>query len=125
MNPSGNRPFEMTPVIQRCFNRHSKDHAALSATPEAFRDFVEAVSTMQRSQPNYSAADLARIRPPVRVVHAEHDEFITQEHGAWLASSIPDATLRTLTGVSHFAPLQRPKAFNAEVLDFLASIARD
>jgi pimeloyl-ACP methyl ester carboxylesterase len=125
MNPSGNKPFEMTPVIQRCFNRHSKDYAALSATPEAFKSFVEAVSLMQRSQPNYSAADLARIRPQVAIVHAEHDEFITPEHSAWLAGSIPDATLRTLTGVSHFAPLQRPKPFNAEVLDFLATIARD
>jgi pimeloyl-ACP methyl ester carboxylesterase len=123
MNPSGNKPFEMTPVIQRCFNRHSKDYAALSATPEAFKDFVAAVSAMQRTEPNYSATDLGRIRPQVAIVHAAHDEFIKLEHSAWLARSIPSATLSTLAGVSHFAPLQRPDAFNAEVLEFLADIA--
>ena len=37
---------------------------------------------MQQTQPNYSAADLARIRTPVRVVHAERDEFIRPEYAS-------------------------------------------
>jgi pimeloyl-ACP methyl ester carboxylesterase len=124
MDPSGNRPFEMSPTIQRCFNRHGKDYAALSATPEAFKSFVEAVSLMQRTQPDYVKADLARIRRLVRIVQAEHDEFIEPEHSAYLANTIPNATLGILSGVSHFAPLQRPEQFNAELLDFLGTIAR-
>jgi pimeloyl-ACP methyl ester carboxylesterase len=122
MDPSGNKPFEPTPALKHCFSRHTKDFAALSATPAGFKEFVEAVSQMQRTQPNYSAADLARIRVPVRIVQAEHDEFIKDEHAAWLAKTLPNATLSILPGVSHFAPLQRPELFNREVMDFLATM---
>jgi pimeloyl-ACP methyl ester carboxylesterase len=124
MDPSGNRPFELSPTLQRCFNRHSKDFAALSAAPETFKNLVEAVSLMQRTQPNYSNADLSRIQPPVRVVQAEHDEFIETEHSAHLAKSIPNATHSILSDVSHFAPLQRPKNFSAELQAFLDTITR-
>jgi hypothetical protein len=88
MDPSGNKPFELTPALKRCFGRHRKDYATLSATPDSFKDFVEAVSQLQRTQPNYSASDLARIRVPVRIVHAAHDEFIKSEHAEYLARSI-------------------------------------
>lgn len=122
MDPSGNKPFEMTTALKHCFSRHTKDYAALSTTPDDFKAFVEAVSTMQRTQPNYSPSDLARIRAPVRVVQAEHDEFIKPEHAAYLATTLPNAALSILPGVSHFAPLQRPELFNAEVKAFLAAI---
>jgi pimeloyl-ACP methyl ester carboxylesterase len=121
MDPSGNKPFEPTTALKHCFSRHTKDYAALSATPDKFKEFVEAVSLMQRTQPNYSAADLARIRVPVRIVRAEHDEFIRPEHAAYLAGALPNATLSILPGVSHFAPLQRPERFNGEIRDFLAA----
>ena len=93
MDPSGNKPFEPTPALERCFSRHSKDYATLSATPDGFKDFVEAVSQMQRTQPNYSMSDLARISAPVQIVHAVHDEFIVPEHAAYLARSIPNTSL--------------------------------
>ena len=121
MDPSGNKPFEPTTALKHCFSRHTKDYAALSATPDDFKAFVEAVSTMQRTQPNYSAADLARIGAPVRVAHAEHDEFIRPEYATYLVATLPNATLSILSGVSHFAPLQRPALFNAEVKAFLAT----
>ena len=70
-------------------------------------------------QPNYSARDLATIEVPVAIVQSEHDEFIRPEHAAYLARTIPGATLTILPGVSHFAPLQRPARFNAAMLDFL------
>ncbi len=119
MDPSGNKPFEPTAALKRCFSRHAKDYAALSATPAKFQEFVDAVGLMQRTQPNYSARDLARIRVPVRIVQAEHDEFIRPEHAAYLANTLPNATLSVLPGVSHFAPLQRPEQFIAAVTDFL------
>ena len=122
MDPSGNKPFEPTAALKRCFSRHTKDYAALSATPDKFKEFVDAVGLMQRTQPDYSASDLARIRVRVRIVQAEHDEFIRPDHAAYLAKTLPNATLSILPGVSHFAPLQRPEVFNSEVRDFLASI---
>lgn len=123
MDPSGTKPLdESDPKLGRCFGRHGKDYAALSPTPDGFRDMVDAVSAMQRTQPDYSAADLSGIGVPVLVVQAEHDEFIRREHAEYLAATLPQARLLILPEVSHFAPVQRPAAFNAAILDFLAGL---
>jgi pimeloyl-ACP methyl ester carboxylesterase len=122
MDPSGVKPFEATPTLNRCFARHAKDYAQLSATPEHFKDFVEDVSLMQRTQPNYSAQDLARISVPVLIVQSEHDEFIRREHAEYLAKAIPGAGFAVLSEVSHFAPLQRPEQFNIAILEFAGKV---
>ena len=124
MDPSGARPFVPSPVIDHCLARHVKDYAALSPTPDDFEPFSAAVSRMQQTQPNYSAADLGDIAVPVAIVQSESDEFIFPEHARYLAQSIPGATLTLLEGVSHFAPLQRPGLFNATMLGFLAGLDR-
>lgn len=123
MDPSGTKEFVLTPIVERCFSRHTKDYAALSATPDAFDAFVQAVSLMQQTEPNYTTDDLAEIHVPVAIVHSEHDEFIKREHADYLARHIPGAELVLLPGVSHFAPLQRPAQFNATLLAFLARIS--
>ncbi len=122
MDPSGAKEFEFTPLIKRCFDRHKKDYSRLSATPYQFGAFVDAVSLMQKTEPNYSAHDLAQISVPVSIVQSEHDEFIKREHAEYLARSIPNAEFIELPGVSHFAPLQRPEQFNAAVLTFLGKV---
>ena len=120
MDPSGAKQItEFTPILRRCIGRHARDYAQLSATPDQFDEFSDAVGEMQRTQPNYSAHDLAQIRVPVAIVHSEHDEFIRREHVEYLARSIPNAELVNLHGVSHFAPLQRPEQFNIAMLAFL------
>jgi pimeloyl-ACP methyl ester carboxylesterase len=120
MDPGGAKEtIDFTPVVKRCFNRHVKDYQHLSATPGQFNEFSEAVGLMQRTQPNYSAQDLAQISVPVAIVHSEHDEFIKREHAEYLARSIPNAEFIYLPSVSHFAPLQRPDQFNAVLISFL------
>jgi pimeloyl-ACP methyl ester carboxylesterase len=122
MDPSGTREFKATPVIDRCFSRHSKDYQALSATPDQFEAFVGDVSKMMATEPNYTAEQLAGIRVPVSIVLGEHDEFIKPDHADYLAMTIPDAEFVLLSGVSHFAPLQQPDLFNREVQAFLERI---
>ncbi|TPL94955.1 alpha/beta hydrolase [Mesorhizobium sp. B2-3-12] len=122
MDPSGTKDFEANPVIERCFGRHKKDYAELSATPGQFDAFVEAVGLMMKSEPNYYAAELGKIRVPVAVVQSEHDEFIKDEHATYLARSIPASELIMLADVSHFAPLQRPEQFNRVLLAFVEKI---
>ena len=122
MDPSGTKPFEETVALTRCFARHGKDYVALSATPERFRELVDDLGLMQRTQPDYSAEDLARIGVPVVIVQSERDEFIKREHAEYLAGAIPGAGLVVLEGVSHFAPLQRPEVFNRAVLGFLGGV---
>jgi pimeloyl-ACP methyl ester carboxylesterase len=119
MDPSGTKQIEPSPILDRCFSRHAKDYARLSATPNNFKSFVEAVSLMQRTQPNYSASDLGEISVPVVIAQSEHDEFIKRDHAEYLAHSIPNVELILLRGVSHFAPLQRPERFSAAMLAFL------
>ena len=119
MDPSGAKEVEFSPILKRCFGRHVKDYARLSATPDQFNAFSDAVGLMQKTQPNYSAHDLAQISVPVAIVASEHDEFIKREHAEYLARSIPNAEFVELPGVSHFAPLQRPEQFNIAMLAFL------
>lgn len=124
MDPGGAKELDMTdPLLGRCFGRHARDYARLSATPGDFPAFVEAVSLMQSTQPDYDARELAAVRVPVAVVQGEGDEFIKREHAEYLARAIPGADLTILPGVTHFAPLQRPEQFNAAVLAFLRRIA--
>ncbi len=125
MDPSGTKKFELTPIVQRCFNRHVKDYAELSPTPNQFDELSEAVGLMQRTQPNYSAEQLAQIRVPITIVHSEHDEFIKREHAEYLAHTIPNAEFIFLPNVSHFAPLQRPEQFNAVLLAFLEQVSME
>lgn len=121
VDPSGTKEFTMEPdsPLARCFARHRVDYRELSATPEAFDEFCEAVGAMQRTQPNITAEELRSVAVPVTVVQAEHDEFIRLEHAQYLAATIPQARLEWLTGVSHFAPLQRPELFNEALLTHL------
>jgi len=123
MDPSGTKAIDFTnPLLARCIERHVKDYARLSATPDEFQPFFDAVIEMQRTQPNYSATDLAEIRTPVTIVQSENDEFIKPEHAMYLARSIPGAELVMLSGVTHFAPLQRPDEFNRVVRSFLQKV---
>ncbi len=121
MDPSGTKEFQMTPIIQRCFNRHVKDYQRLSPAPKQFDEFSEAVSLMQRTQPNYSAEDLAQIRVPVVIVQSEHDEFIKREHGEYLAQNIPMQNLFTFP-VSVTSPRYRDQ--NNSILCFLSFSAK-
>jgi pimeloyl-ACP methyl ester carboxylesterase len=119
MDPTGVKEFVETPAVARCLQRHVKDYTQLSPTPDEFKEFSVAVGQMQRTQPNATAEELAAIVVPVTIVQSENDEFIKCEHAEYLARAIPGATLTLLPGVSHFAPLQRPRLFNAAILEFL------
>jgi pimeloyl-ACP methyl ester carboxylesterase len=122
MDPSGVKPdVERNPTFARFEARAARDYAALSPTPRGYADFAKAIARMWATEPNYTAADLARIRTPVAIADGDHDEAIKREHTEYLARAIPGAKLVILPGASHFAMLQRPAAFNAALLAFLRS----
>jgi pimeloyl-ACP methyl ester carboxylesterase len=123
MDPGGIKDIEPGPTLRRCFTRHTKDYAQLSATPDQFAAFAEAVRRMQRTEPNYTVRDLAEIHVPIAIVQGENDEFIKLEHAEYLARGIPEAAFILLPGVSHFAPLQRPEEFNKVMLIFLGKLS--
>lgn len=119
VDPSGTKPFVLTPLIERIFATHQRDYAALSPEPDGFDRLLAATEWMQKSEPNLSSDDLAGIDVPVTVAIGADDEFIHREHMEYLAAALPKAKLRILEGVTHFAPLQRPEVFTAAVLEFL------
>jgi pimeloyl-ACP methyl ester carboxylesterase len=129
MDPSGAKEIDQSnPLINRCFGRHAKDYAAMATERRRsgigsdggdFKSLVNVVTEMQRTQPNWSAADLASVTRQVAIVTGENDEFIRREHLQYLARTIPAATYRELPGVSHFAPIQDPSLFNAFMCELI------
>jgi pimeloyl-ACP methyl ester carboxylesterase len=120
MDPSGVKPdTDSNPTFARFTARSAQDYARLSPTPADFAAFHAAIEHMWDTEPNYTAADLARIRIPVAIVDGDHDEAIKREHIDYLARAIPGAGLIILPEASHFAMLQQPAEFNRAMLDFL------
>lgn len=71
--------------------------------------------------PNWSDADLAGIEhgEKVWIVGAEFDEAVNLAVQARLAELIKGSTLKMLTEVSHFAPVQDPGQFASAVEEFV------
>lgn len=124
MHLSGLKPLDPDdPLLPRVFERVKLDHAKYSPEADRFDAIAQAVDRMTQTQPTYSDTELAAIRTPVAIVSGERDEFIAREHTEHLARVIPGATPVLLPGVSHFALLQRPDAFNRAMLAFLKNKA--
>jgi pimeloyl-ACP methyl ester carboxylesterase len=56
-------------------------------------------------------------------VDGDHDEIIRRANTVFMASHIPNAKLVLEKDVSHFAFLQAPDQFNADLLRFLDEVA--
>lgn len=125
MDPSGVTPgVEHNPTFLRFMAKAERDYRRLSPTPGGFADFEQAIEHMWDTEPNYTAADLARIRTPVAIVDGDHDEAINRSHTEYLARSIPAAQLIILRDASHFAMFQQPRTFNQAMLAFLSPAER-
>jgi pimeloyl-ACP methyl ester carboxylesterase len=74
------------------------------------------VTKMWETQPHFTADDLHRIRTPTWIVDADHDEAIKRSDTLFMADQIPGCGLLILPQVSHFAFLQDPEQFDADVL---------
>jgi len=107
------------PTFNAYIERAGHDYRRLSKTPDQYDAFVEQISGMWSSQPDYTPAQLGKITLPTVIADGAHDEAIRQEHTKELAELIPDAKLLILPDVSHFAMWQNPAEFNQAVLDLL------
>ncbi|MFJ3411603.1 alpha/beta fold hydrolase [Pseudomonas protegens] len=110
---------ENNPTFAAYIERAGQEYTRLSLTPKEYPAFVEQIGHMWASQPNWSDADLAKIKTPVLIVDGDHDEAIKREHTEYMAQAIPGAGLLILPNVSHFAFLQDPGLFNAALEHFL------
>jgi pimeloyl-ACP methyl ester carboxylesterase len=118
-DPSGVKDVDKSPVFTQFIARGEKEYEALSPTPKGYKQFVEEISAMWAKQPNWTKADLERIKVPTWIVDADHDEAIYRTNIELMADTIPDAGLLIQPEVSHFSMLQAPDQFTADVLRFL------
>ncbi|SFU45965.1 alpha/beta fold hydrolase [Pseudomonas sp. OV546] len=112
---------EKNPTFAAFIERAGKEYAKLSPTPGEYGAFVEQISHMWASQPNWTDAQLQSIKTPILIADGDHDEAIKREHTEYMAATIPGAGLLILPNTSHFAFLQDPALFNAALLGFLDS----
>jgi pimeloyl-ACP methyl ester carboxylesterase len=118
--PSGVKDdVEKNPTFAAFIKRAGEEYAAHSSTPKEYDAFVEQISKMWASEPNWTDAQLQAITAPVLVVDGDHDEAIKREHTEYIAATIPHAGLLILPNASHFAFLQDPELFNFAMLHFL------
>jgi len=110
---------EENPTFAAFIKRAGNEYTRLSPTPKDYESFVEQISHMWASQPNWSDEDLKRITSSVLIVDGDHDEAIKRDHLELIAATIPKAGLLILPDVSHFAFLQDPAFFSAAVSHFL------
>jgi pimeloyl-ACP methyl ester carboxylesterase len=119
-DPEGTRPDAGgSPVFAAYLARARREYAAFSPAPGRYPALLAALDRMWASEPRWDASRLGTIRAEVAIVDGDHDEAIRPDHTAWIARSIPGARMIWLHGVSHFAFLQDPAAFDAAMLAFL------
>jgi pimeloyl-ACP methyl ester carboxylesterase len=120
--PAGLKPkIDENPTFARFIKQAGEQYAALSTTPNEYDLFLAAIGKMWASEPNIPDSALGTIKAKVTIADGEMDEAIRPEHTQEIARAIPGAKLVILPGLSHFAMLQDPAAFNAAVRDFLAA----
>jgi pimeloyl-ACP methyl ester carboxylesterase len=118
-DPSGVKDVNQSPVFTAFIARAKKEYQKLSPTPTEYDAFLTQITKMWETQPNWTGDDLNSIKLPTWIVDADHDEVIKRENTLFMADQIPNCGLLIEPKVSHFAFLQDPDQFNADVLHFL------
>lgn len=118
-DPSGVADISKSVVFDAYIARAEKEYERLSATPTQYNAFLDQISKMWATQPNWTAADLKTITVPTWIVDADHDEAIKRENTEFMAANIPDAGMLIQPEVSHSSFLQDPQQFTSDILHFL------
>ncbi len=96
------------------------DYARLSPDPDNFETFLNNISNMWATEPNYTPEQLQGITVPTLILDGMQEEAIYPEHALEMAQLIPNADLVLMGGIGHFAMWDKTAEFNEIVLAFLA-----
>lgn len=106
-------------VVDAYIARAGEEYAKLSSTPTEYKSFVDQITHMWSTQPHWTKADFAKIKTPTWIVDGDHDEMVKTDQPRTMADWMPEAGLLIEPDVSHFAFIQAPQQFNADVERFL------
>ena len=120
--PSGVADISTSPVFNAFIARAGKEYQALSPTPDQYIPFLQQITKMWNTQPNWTAENLRTMTVPTWIVDADHDEAINRENTEFMAANIPNAGLLLQPEVSHFSFIQDPGQFTGDVLHFLQRV---
>jgi len=121
-DPSGVADIASSDVFNAYIARAGEEYKRLSPTPGEYKSFVDQITKMWETQPNWTDVDLAKIKVPTWIVDADHDEAIRRENTEFMAAHIPNAGLLIQPKVSHFSFLQDAEQFSEDVLHFLEHV---
>jgi steroid delta-isomerase-like uncharacterized protein len=91
----------------------------IAPDPDHFPVFLEKISQMWLTQPNYTLEELGSITAPTLIIDGDLGETVRPEHVQEMAQAIPGAELRLIPDVGHLAPVLKPKEWDEAVLTFL------
>jgi pimeloyl-ACP methyl ester carboxylesterase len=118
-DPSGVADATGSQVVDAYVARAGEEYARLSTTPTEYKSFVDQITHMWNSQPHWTKADFAKIKTPTWIADGDHDEMVKTDQPRTMADWMPNAGLLIEPDVSHFAFIQAPQQFNADVERFL------
>ena len=97
--------------------QHTND--AYTDIRDYWRDLLRLTLNELITEPNYTPADLARVRRPVLVIQGANDRVnAAGRHAQYLAENIPAAEMWLPAGVNHNVHRERPDEWLSRVLDF-------
>ena len=124
-NPSGvTEDLDKNVTFNKFIERCRKEYPGLSATPDGYQDFLDAITKMWDTEPNLDPDTLRAIQIPFVIADGDHDEAIKRSHTEEMATLIPGAGLLIQPNVSHFSMLQDPQQFTADVEHFLEKLPK-
>jgi pimeloyl-ACP methyl ester carboxylesterase len=84
-----------------------------------FPEIVRKSVALWLSEPELSAADLARVKAPTLVLNGDRDTLIPLAHTVQLFEAIPGAELAIVPGSGHFVPTEKPDVTVGLIAAFL------
>jgi pimeloyl-ACP methyl ester carboxylesterase len=124
-NPSGVREdLGQNTTFNLFIDRCRGDYGRLSATPDQYQGFLDAITKMWDTEPNLGQDDLRGIHVPFVIADGDHDEAIKRAQAEEMAALIPGAGLLIQPNVSHFSMLQDPVQFTDDVEHFLRQLQK-
>lgn len=95
--------------------KHWGRHILNRASQEA------AIALYQLSKTIPIRDNLREITQPALIIHGGADKLASVESAYWLADTLPNATLKVISGAGHVPILTRPEAVAREIQDFCRS----